>query len=116
MTRHVRNAIFVIALAGAAWFSSGPAFADEASHWLGTWSAAMPHPGPGPPNLAIAGFTNLALRQIVHARAGGRGVRVRLTPFGAGAVVVVAAHLALRAAGAAIVPGTYRVLTFGGRP
>jgi lysophospholipase L1-like esterase len=116
MTRHVRNAIFVIALAGAAWFSSGPAFADEASHWVGTWSAAMHQPSPGPPNLTNAGFTNLTLRQIVHTSAGGRGVRVRLSTFGAGAVVVGAAHLALRAAGAAIVPGTDRVLTFGGRP
>ena len=116
MTRHVRNAIFVIALAGAVWFGVKPAFADEAAHWVGTWSAAMHQPTPGPPNLTNAGFTNLTLRQIVHTSAGGRGVRVRLSTFGAGAVVVGAAHLALRAAGAAIVPGTDRVLTFGGRP
>jgi lysophospholipase L1-like esterase len=116
MTRRVRNALFVIALAGAAWFGPGPALADEASHWVGTWSAALHQPNPGPPNLTNAGFTNLTLRQIVHTSAGGRGVRVRLSTFGAGAVVVGAGHLALRAAGAAIVPGTDRALTFGGRP
>ena len=116
MTRRVRNAIFVIALAGAAWFGSGLALADEASHWVGTWSAALHQPTPGPPTLTNAGFANQTLRQIVHTSVGGRGVRVRLSTFGAGAVLVGAAQVALRAAGAAIVPGTNRVLTFGGRP
>jgi lysophospholipase L1-like esterase len=113
MTR--RTAIFVVALAVASWFGSGSAFADEASHWVGTWSAAMHQPSPGPPGLTNAGFTNVTLRQIVHTSVGGRDVRVRLSTFGAGAVVVGAAHLALRTAGAAIVPGTDRAMTFGGR-
>src|SRR4029453_3510996 len=97
----------------AAWFGSGSVFADQA-HWVGTWSAAMHQPSPGPPGLTNGGFTNLPFRQIVHTSGGGRGVRVRLSTFGGGAVIVGAAHLALRTAGAAIVPGTDRALTFGG--
>ena len=65
--------------------------------------------------LTNSGFTNLTLRQIVHTSIGGRGVRVRLSTFGADAVVVGAARIALRGRGAAIVPGTDRTLTFGSR-
>ena len=62
------------------------------------------------------GFTNQTLRQIVHTSIGGDRVRVRLSTFGAGALHVGAAHIAVRDAGAAIVPGTDRTLTFGGQP
>jgi lysophospholipase L1-like esterase len=56
------------------------------------------------------------LRQIVHTTVGGDRVRVRLSTFGASALVIGTAHIALRSAGAAIVPGSDRTLTFGGQP
>ena len=60
------------------------------------------------------GFDNQTLRQIVHTSIGGSRVRVRLSTFGAGALHIGAARIALRATGSAIVPGTDRALTFGG--
>jgi lysophospholipase L1-like esterase len=83
--------------------------------WVATWSAALHAPNPGPPGLTNPGFNNQTLRQIVHTSIGGDQVRVRLSTFGAAALVIGAAHIALRDAGAAIVPGSDRTLTFGGQ-
>ena len=63
-----------------------------------------------------AGFNNQTLRQIVHTSTGGGQVRVRLSTFGANALIIGAAHIALRDAGEAIVPGSDRTLTFGREP
>lgn len=84
--------------------------------WVATWSATLHQPNPGPPGLTNPGFNNQTLRQIVHTSIGGEQVRVRLSTFGAAALVIGAAHIALRDAGAAIVPGSDRTLTFGGQP
>jgi lysophospholipase L1-like esterase len=87
--------------------------ANEGDHWVTTWSTAMLAP-----NTIVFGtspsFENQTLRQIVHTSVGGNRVRVRLSTFGAGGLRVGAAHVGLRAAHAAIVPGTDRTLTFGG--
>ena len=69
-----------------------------------------------PPGLTNPGFNNQTLRQIVHTSVGGDQVRVRLSTFGASALVIGSAHIALRAVGAAIVPESDRTLTFGGEP
>jgi lysophospholipase L1-like esterase len=89
---------------------------NDQEHWVGTWSTALHQPAPGPPGLTNAGFDNQTLRQIVHTSVGGDQVRVRLSTFGASALVIGAAHIALRADGAAIVPESDRTLTFGGQP
>jgi lysophospholipase L1-like esterase len=70
----------------------------------------------GPPGLTNQGFNNQTLRQIVHTSVGGDRVRVRLSTFGASAIVIGAAHIALREMGAAIVPESDRTLTFSGQP
>jgi lysophospholipase L1-like esterase len=62
------------------------------------------------------GFNNQTLSQIVHTSVGGHQVRVRLSAVGTKGLVVGAAHIALRATGSAIVPGSDRTLTFGGNP
>lgn len=85
-------------------------------HWVGTWSNALHQPDLGVPGLSNTGFNNQTLRQIVHISVGGRRVRVRLSTFGASGVTIGAAHVALRATGASIVPGSDRALTFGGAP
>src|SRR5260370_30589944 len=93
------------------------AFADSGNeHWVGTWSTALHEPDLGVPGLANTGFNNQTLRQIVHTSGGGHQVRVRLSTVGAGGLVGGAAHIALRASGPAIVPGSDRTLTFGGKP
>jgi lysophospholipase L1-like esterase len=104
-----------LALAGLA---TGPAAlaGNGNEHWVGTWSTALHEPDTGVPGLANPGFNNQTLRQIVHTSIGGDRVRVRLSTFGASALVIGAAHIALRSAGAAIVPASDRTLTFGGQP
>ena len=109
-------------LAAGAFMVAGVAEASESdeSHgnekWVGTWSNALHQPDLGVPGLANAGFNNQTLRQIVHISVGGPRVRVRLSTFGASGVVISAAHIALRATAASIVPGSDRRLTFGGTP
>ena len=92
------------------------AFAErDNEQWVGTWGTALHEPDLLAPGLANSGFNNQTLRQIVHTSVGGRQVRVRLSTFGAGSLVIGSAHIALRDAGAAIVPGSDRRLTFGGK-
>src|SRR5262245_41423599 len=95
----------------------GHASNDDQSneHWVGTWSNALHQPDLGVPGLSNPGFNNQTLRQIVHVSVGGPWVRVRLSTFGASSLVVGAAHIALGST-ASIVPGSDRILTFGGSP
>src|SRR5260370_24939757 len=61
-------------------------------------------------------YNNQTLREIVHTSVGGDQVRVRIAnTFGTSPLVIGAAHVAVSSSGSAIVPGTDRVLTFGGR-
>jgi lysophospholipase L1-like esterase len=84
---------------------------DRDSHWVATWSASPQSPG------TPVRFNGQTLRQIVHTTIGGAQVRVLLSnAFGAAPLVVGAAHIAVRSAGAEIVPESDRVLTFGGDP
>ena len=89
---------------------------NDKEHWVATWSTALHQPSPGPPGLTNLGFNNQTLRQIVHTSVGGDQVRVRLSTYGASALVIGSAHIARRAVGATIVPESDRTLTFGGEP
>jgi lysophospholipase L1-like esterase len=81
----------------------------QEEHWVGTWTAA-PAPAEG------VAFSNQTLRMIAHVSIGGERVRVRLSnAHGTGTLVIGAARLALREKGSAIVPGSDRRLTFGGK-
>jgi len=83
-------------------------------HWVGTWSTTL-HAPELLPGFTNPGFNNQTLRQIVHISIGGQRVRLRLSTFGASALVVNAAHIALSAGGSSIVAGSDRALTFGGK-
>ena len=83
--------------------------------WVGTWSTALHGPDAGF-GITNPGFGNQTLRQIVHTSVGGDQVRVRLSTFGASALVVGAARIGVHDSGAAIVAGSNRVLTFSGHP
>ena len=77
-------------------------------HWVGTWATA-PAPAEG------AAFSNQTLRMNARVSIGGRTLRVRLSnAYGTRPLAVGAAHIGLRASGAGIVPGSDRILTFGG--
>jgi lysophospholipase L1-like esterase len=80
------------------------------AHWVGTWTAA-PAPADG------VAFSNQTLRMHPRISLGGHVLRVRLSnAHGTRPITVGAAHVALRAAGAGIVPGSDRPLRFGGEP
>jgi lysophospholipase L1-like esterase len=80
--------------------------------WVGTWATVVTAAPPGVP----ATFADQTLRQVVRVSVGGDAVRVRLSnEFGAEPLVLGAARVALGAGAAAIVPGSDRALTFGGR-
>jgi lysophospholipase L1-like esterase len=75
--------------------------------WAGSWSTT-PLPG-------TTGFTDRTLREIVHLGMGGDQIRIRLTnAFGTDGVAVDGVTAGLRGAGAALVTGTLRAVTFGG--
>ncbi len=78
-------------------------------HWVGTWTTT-PAPTEG-----IA-LDNQTLRMITRVSIGGASVRVRLSnACGTRDLAIGAAHIARRGAGAAIVPGSGRALTFNGQ-
>jgi lysophospholipase L1-like esterase len=118
-----RRSLFAAGLAATAiTFAAatfGPARAEDAfggrgePHWIGTWGASPQQPvtafGSAP------SFTNQTVREIVRISVGGERFRLRLTnEFGAQPLLIGAAHVAISAGGAAIKPGTDRVLTFSG--
>ena len=77
--------------------------------WVGTW-AASPAPAEG-----ASGFSNHTLRMIPRVSLGGDKVRVRISnAYGSRDLEIGAAHVGLRDKGPAIVPGSDRVLSFGG--
>ena len=111
------TAVAVVALASAAVAANSPGFGESGNqHWVGTWGTALHAPDLGVPGLVNTGFNNQTLRQIVHTSVGGHKVHVRFSAFGANAVVIGAAHIALDAGGAMIMPMSDRTLTFGGKP
>jgi lysophospholipase L1-like esterase len=83
--------------------------------WIGTWSCAQVGGADSGPSRD--GFRDQTLRSIVRISAGGSAVRIRLSNlFGDRPLTVGAAHVAVRRAGAATVPGTSCAVTFAGRP
>ena len=104
-------------------------------HWVATWAASpqgprfvfprvlMPAAQPGqtnpPPPPAFPPpptINNQTVRMIVHTSIGGRRICVQLSnAFGTSALQIGAAHVALHDKDSAIVAGSDRPLTFGGK-
>lgn len=97
------------ALLAALLVAAPPAAAADPGPWTSTWGASPQVPAAP---LAIEGQT---LRQVAHLSIGGSRVRIRLSnAFGATALEVSEARVAVSAGGSAIVPNTDRPITFGG--
>ena len=78
--------------------------------WVGTWAAA-PAPAEG-----VVGFNNQTIRLNPRSSIGGERLRVRISnAYGNRPLIIGAAMIALRDNGPAIVVGTGRKLSFGGR-
>jgi lysophospholipase L1-like esterase len=107
----------VMAAAGAQ-STPGTAGAGEGGSWVTAWGAS-PVVGsviPGSTCPAGTGLTNQTVRNVVFLSAGGAAVRIRLSnAFGTQAMQVGHASVAAAGSGASAVPGTVRVLTFGGQ-
>jgi lysophospholipase L1-like esterase len=101
-------------LAAALAWPPAPAQAQgwTTGHWTCTWGAGADD-APAPGNTQL--FSDQTLRLIVHTSIGGNRVRIRLSnEMGTSALRIGAAHIAVRAGGAELMPGTDRALTFGG--
>jgi lysophospholipase L1-like esterase len=86
--------------------------ADEG--WTGTWGTGLAGPALPAETVVLRGQT---LRLIVHTSIGGARARIRLSnEFGATALRIASAHIALRQDGAGIAAATDRVLLFDGKP
>ncbi|MEJ2430422.1 MAG: SGNH/GDSL hydrolase family protein [Deltaproteobacteria bacterium] len=80
---------------------------SDTSHWVGTWATSPVSQGQT--------FADQTLRQIVHISIGGDWLRARLSNrFGTVPLVIDAASIGIQEAGASVVPGSLRALTFGG--
>jgi lysophospholipase L1-like esterase len=101
-------------------------------HWVATWAAAQqqgrppgagqrgapaPAPAAGTPAPPATGFNNQTIRMIARSSIGGRRIRVHFSnAYGTTALMVGAAHVALRSQDSAIAAGTDRTLQFNGKP
>jgi lysophospholipase L1-like esterase len=107
-----------LALAVAPLSNAAPKDKQASGHWVATW-ATSPSPATADANMRSRKmeFDNQTARLITHISIGGERFRIRLANvYGAKAVAIGEAHLALRGAGAKIAPGSDRPLTFGGKP
>jgi lysophospholipase L1-like esterase len=87
--------------------------------WIGSWMAS-PQPIWGPdfafPTNIPATLHDQTIRQVARISLGGKRIRIVLSnEYGSQPLVIGAAHIALGDAGSAIVTGTDRPITFGGK-
>jgi lysophospholipase L1-like esterase len=141
MTKHFSlRRILILASLFASLLFCPTQSASAQDHWVATWAAspqaprfvfprvlanpqpstqpAQPNPAPRPPVFPPPPtINNQTVRMIVNTSIGGHRVRVQLSnAFGAGALKVGAAHIALRDKDSAIAAGSDRPLTFSGKP
>jgi lysophospholipase L1-like esterase len=114
--RGAAKIVRALALGGVLAFASAPASAED---WIGTWTASVQPVWdadfPVPTNIPRS-LWNQTIRQTVPASIGGKRVRIVLTnEYGSRPLAIGAAHVALADKGAAILAGSDRPLTFGGK-
>ena len=96
--------------------SLAPAGDRDDDRWVGTWAASPQHPEAPIIVPTPAQFDNQTIRQVVRTSIGGKKVRIRLSnEYGTTPLTVGAVTVARHGAGAAIVAGSDRALTFAGR-
>jgi lysophospholipase L1-like esterase len=116
--------LFGLAMAGLASSESGPSagpaaaptagLAASRANWIATWGAAPQRAVAG--NLSARGFARATVRQIAFTSIGGTMVRIRVSnAFGAAPLQIGAAAIGVAGAGAAVVPGSNRPLSFSGQ-
>jgi lysophospholipase L1-like esterase len=107
MSRKWLKLFLTASLCGALLAPAWSAPAQPSLHWVAGWGAAMDSTGPK--------LSDQTVRQVVRVSVGGAAVRVTLSNLlGAGPVTLGPVHVALRAEGSSITPGSDRTLTFAG--
>jgi lysophospholipase L1-like esterase len=89
----------------------------EKTHWVATWATSPAAPtADADMRRRKLEFDNQTVRLITHITLGGDRFRVHLSNvFGTKAMAIGEVHVALRGAGAKILPGSDRLLTFSGK-
>lgn len=105
-----------LGLAAAAMALAAPAMAQDGDGiWVGSWTASPHAPLSTEGPFAAASFENVTISQVLRLSEGGTHLRVRFTNrYGSGPLALGAARLFQIDAAGAEVPGTSRILTFGG--
>ena len=115
-------------LASLPLFLAAAAHAEPPPTWVASWTASAQGPYPvGNPTAqpeqkfalpsAETGASNQTFRMIVRPDVWGGQARIRLSnAFGTKPVTFDDAYVSLQSSGAALVPGTNRAVTFGGKP
>lgn len=86
----------------------GAAHAATGPSWTGTWSASPDSTDP-----SLAGYS---VREVIRSSAGGSQVRLHVSNrLGTGPLTLGPIHVALHAKGEATVPGSDRLVLFGGK-
>lgn len=90
----------------------------QETHWIGTWGAsASPHlADEAQMKASNLLFADQTIREVVHASAGGKLVRVRFSnAYNKASLTVGSAHIALRDKESSVVAASDHALTFGGQ-
>ncbi|GAC1399334.1 MAG: SGNH/GDSL hydrolase family protein [Chloroflexota bacterium] len=110
----VTTLIMVLVIASALTANTA-AIAKRASATDATWTASPMAPTSFSPNLAVAGFNDQTVRNVIYTSIGGNELRVRLSnTFGTSPLHVGGVSVGIVLTGAQLVPGTTHTVTFGG--
>ena len=111
----VANAAAMTSKSSAAAGASAASASPAGSGWDATWAASPHAPTSLLPNLAVAGFKDQTVRNVIFTSVGGSELRVRLSnTFGTSALHVGGVSVGIVLTGAQLVPGTTHTVTFGG--
>lgn len=125
-TKHIgtvasRRAALACCALGAGLLAAQAARADDLSdilprrQWVESWAAAPQFPVDPVAGSFANSLSDQTIRQVVRLSTGGRALRIRLTnEYGTAPVTIGAVHVALSDGASGIVPGSDRVVTFGG--
>lgn len=109
-------AALALAALSAGWTSSRADGDESRRQWVATWTASQQAPEPPAIGAIPPQFSNQTIRQIVRVSMGGTTARIRLSnEFGSTSLRVGEVRIAQQLAGPSTVPGSDRLVKFGGR-
>ncbi|MEO5707615.1 MAG: SGNH/GDSL hydrolase family protein [Alteraurantiacibacter sp.] len=110
----MRHIMAALALATAT-ISTAAAAQDEGGLWVASWTASPHAPLATEGPFAAASYDNVTISQVLRLSEGGDKLRLRFTNrYGAGPLAIGRARVFQIDEAGAEVPGTSRMLTFGG--